>query len=202
MSSLFYIWDAAQHHPEVSIQRLEQAEYYATHSQTLGLTDQFKNWLRAVEAIVTKPELAVNFDEEIISFFSKVERYFDLPENVFAIEQGLVLKSKYLYRVLVETLRAHHLVAFDARSYIFFSRDQIFPDQQDVQRMLDAIQPVTQQQLDQFQAIPPDTSRLTIFAEQWVQNNQETLHFIEQRKKTKIIKSLDFLGGRRYMRIF
>ncbi|ENV52258.1 hypothetical protein F953_00259, partial [Acinetobacter junii CIP 107470 = MTCC 11364] len=29
MSSSFYIWDAKQHHPDVEINDLQQAEYYA-----------------------------------------------------------------------------------------------------------------------------------------------------------------------------
>jgi hypothetical protein len=30
MSSSFYVWDIKQHHPDVEINDLEQAEYYAT----------------------------------------------------------------------------------------------------------------------------------------------------------------------------
>lgn len=185
MSSLFYIWDAAQHHPDVTITTLEQAEYYATNSQVIGFTDKLKNWLLDVESIVTNPELAANFDEEIIGSFTNVKRYFSDSDNIFRIEQGLLHKSKYLYKVLVEKLRQHDLVAFDARSYIFFSRDIIFPDQQSIERMLDAVKPVTKEQLEQFQAIPENGDKLFVFAKQWLDLNKETLNFTRKIKKNQ-----------------
>ncbi|MFI8011973.1 hypothetical protein ACIF8R_17645 [Acinetobacter sp. ABJ_C4_1] len=185
MSSLFYIWDANEHHPDVKITTLEQAEYYATHAQVTGLTDKLKNWLLAVERIVGQPELAANFDEEIISSFTNVSTYFDYSENVFCIEQGLLAKSKYLYKVLVETLRQHDLVAFDARSYIFFSREKIFPDQQSIEQMLDAVKSVTKEELEQFKAIPPTREKLSIFADQWLELNKQTLNFSRQIKNNQ-----------------
>ncbi|MDO3666765.1 hypothetical protein [Acinetobacter higginsii] len=185
MSSLFYIWDATQHHPNISINTLEQAEYYATNSQAIGFTDKLKTWLLNVESIVTNPELAANFDEEIIGSFTHVNRYFDAVDNVFKIEQGLLLKSKYLYKVLVETLRQHGLVAFDARSYHFFSKEKIFPEQESMERMLDAVKPVTKEKLEQFEAIPSNEDKLVVFAKQWLKNNIETLYFIDQRKKNQ-----------------
>lgn len=187
MSSLFYIWDAKQHHPDVTIETLEQAEYYATNSQSTGFTDKLKNWLLNVESIVTNPELAANFDEEIIGSFTHVTRYFDAVDNVFKIEQGLLLKSKYLYKVLVETLRQHGLVAFDARSYHFFSQEKIFPEQESIERMLDVVRPVTKEQLEQFQAIPPNGDKLVVFAKQWLELNKVFLGFIQQRKKINLI---------------
>lgn len=185
MSSLFYIWDANEHHPDVKITTLEQAEYYATHAQVTGLTDKLKKWLLAVESIVGQPELAVNFDEEIISLFTNVKAYFDYSENVFCIEQGLLAKSKYLYKVLVETLRQHDLVAFDARSYIFFSREKIFPDQQSVEQMLDAVKPVTKEELEQFKAIPSTKEKLSIFADHWIELNKAALGFTRKRKSNQ-----------------
>ncbi|WP_288421408.1 hypothetical protein [uncultured Acinetobacter sp.] len=185
MSSLFYIWDANEHHPEVKITTLEQAEYYATHAQVTGLTDKLKNWLLAVESIVGQSELAANFDEEIISSFTNVKAYFDYSENVFCIEQGLLAKSKYLYKVLVETLRQHDLVAFDARSYIFFSHEKIFPDQQSIEQMLDAVKSVTKEELEQFKAIPPTREKLSIFADQWLELNKQTLNFSRQIKNNQ-----------------
>lgn len=184
MSSLFYIWDATQHHPNISINTLEQAEYYATNSQSTGFTDKLKNWLLSVESIVTNPELAVNFNEEIIEFFTHVNGYFDAMENVFKIEQGLLFKSKYLYKILVETLRQHGLVAFDASSYHFFSQEKIFPDQENIERMLDAVRPVTKEQLKQFQAVPPTSNQLSIFADHWLDFNIKTLKFTRQIKKS------------------
>jgi len=189
VSSLFYIWDANEHHPDVKIITLEQAEYYATHAQVTGLTDKLKNWLLAVESIVGQSELAANFDEEIISSFTNVKAYFDYSENVFCIEQGLLAKSKYLYKVLVETLRQHDLVAFDARSYIFFSREKIFPDQQSVEQMLDAVKPVTKEELEQFKAIPSSEDKLVVFAKQWLKKNMGVLNFIDQRKKNQYNES-------------
>lgn len=185
MSSLFYIWDAGQHHPDATIETLEQAEYYATNSQSTGFTDKLKNWLLNVESIVTNPELAANFDEEIIGSFTHVNRYFDAVDNVFKIEQGLLLKSKYLYKVLVETLRQHGLVAFDARSYHFFSQEKIFPEQESIERMLQAVKPVTKEQLEKFQDVPPTKEKLSIFAKQWLKLNQEYLNYMWQRKKNQ-----------------
>ncbi|EOR08745.1 hypothetical protein MMP65_13690 [Acinetobacter sp. ANC 3926] len=190
MSSLFYIWDAKQHHPEVTIDSLAQAEYYATNSQCTGFTEKFKNWLLNVENIVTNPELAANFDEEIIGSFTNVTRYLDAADNVFKIEQGLLVKSKYLYKILIETLRQHDLVAFDARSYLFFSQEQIFPDQHNIERMLDTVSPVTQEQLEQFKAIPPNEDELIIFAKQWLKSHLETLNFIDQRKINQYNESI------------
>ncbi|WP_252509308.1 hypothetical protein [Acinetobacter colistiniresistens] len=187
MSSLFYIWDAGQHHPDATIETLEQAEYYATNSQSTGFTDKLKNWLLNVESIVTNPELAANFDEEIIGSFTHVNRYFDVVDNVFKIEQGLLLKSKYLYKVLVETLRQHGLVAFDARSYHFFSQEKIFPEQESIERMLQAVKPVTKEQLEKFQAVPPTKEKLSIFAKQWLKLNQEYLNYMWQIKKISLI---------------
>lgn len=188
MSSLFYIWDANEHHPDVKITTLEQAEYYATHAQVTGLTDKLKNWLLAVESIVGQSELAANFDEEIISSFTNVKAYFDYSENVFCIEQGLLAKSKYLYKVLVETLRQHDLVAFDARSYIFFSREKIFPDQQSIEQMLDAVKSVTKDELEQFKAIPPTKEKLTIFGKHWLDINKETFRFSKRIKNNQFNK--------------
>ncbi|MGB9039561.1 MAG: hypothetical protein WCC23_13750, partial [Acinetobacter calcoaceticus] len=185
MSSLFYIWDANEHHPDVKITTLEQAEYYATHAQVKGFTDKLKKWLLAVESIVGEPELAANFDEEIISSFTNVKAYFDYSENVFCIEQGLLAKSKYLYKILVETLRQHDLVAFDARSYIFFSREKIFPDQQSIEKMLDAVKSINKEELEQFKAIPPTREKLSIFADQWLELNKQTLNFSRQIKNNQ-----------------
>lgn len=185
MSSLFYIWDAKQHHPEVTIDSLAQAEYYATNSQCTGFTEKFKNWLLNVENIVTNPELAANFDDEIIGSFTNVTRYFDAADNVFKIEQGLLVKSKYLYKILIETLRQHDLVAFDARSYLFFSQEQIFPDQHNIERMLDAVSAVTHQQLEQFKAIPPTREKLSIFADQWLDLNKDDLAFTRKMKNNQ-----------------
>ena len=182
MSSLFYIWDAKQHHPEVTIDSLAQAEYYATNSQCTGFTEKFKNWLLHVESIMTNPELSANFDEEIIGSFTNVTRYFDAADNVFKIEQGLLVKSKYLYKILIETLRQHDLVAFDARSYLFFSQKQIFPDQHNIERMLDAVSAVTQEQLEQFQSIPATREQLILFSDRWLKKNQDILHFLETQK--------------------
>lgn len=182
MSSLFYIWDATQHHPNISINTLEQAEYYATNSQAIGFTDKLKTWLLDVESIVTDPELSVNFDEEIIASFTNVKRYFDAVDNVFKIEQGLLFKSKYLYKVLVETLRQHDLVAFDARSYQFFSKEKIFPEQESIEKMLDAVKPITKKQLEQFQVIPSTREQLISFSDRWLRSNQDVLHFIETKK--------------------
>ncbi|MGK8801402.1 hypothetical protein [Acinetobacter seifertii] len=188
MSSLFYIWDANEHHPDVKITTLEQAEYYATHAQVTGLTDKLKNWLLAVESIVGQSELAANFDEEIISSFTNVKAYFDYSENVFCIEQGLLAKSKYLYKVLVETLRQHDLVAFDARSYIFFSREKIFPDQQSIEQMLDAVKPVTKEELEQFKALPDTTEKLLKLTKMWLQTNHRHSKFILTFKKNQYIQ--------------
>lgn len=185
MSSLFYIWDAGQHHPDVTIETLEQAEYYATNSQSTGFTEKLKNWLLNVESIATNPELAANFDEEIIGSFTHVDRYFDAVDNVFKIEQGLLLKSKYLYKVLVETLRQHGLVAFDARSYHFFSQEKIFPEQESIERMLDAVRPVSKEQLEQFKAVPPTREQLILFSDRWLKNNQDILHFFETKKNNQ-----------------
>ena len=63
MAASFYVWDAVQHNPQTTISTLEQAEYFATHPQDLGLTENLKNWLLDVEQIVTNPELSENFDE-------------------------------------------------------------------------------------------------------------------------------------------
>ena len=181
MSALFYIWDVTQHHPNTIITTLEQAEFFATHPQDLGFTQNLKDWLIDVEKIVNNPELAENFDEEIIQFFSNVKGYFNFSSNVFVIEY-LQEKSKYLYKILVETLRKHNLVAFDAKHYVFFSRDVIFPDQKGIEQMLDAVQAVTKEQLLQFKAVPTTSEKLSIFAKDWIVNNSEELHFIETKK--------------------
>ncbi len=185
MSSLFYIWDAGQHHPDATIETLEQAEYYATNSQSTGFTDKLKNWLLDVESIVTNPELTENFDEEIIKTFSNVKGYFNFSKNIFSIDNGLLAGSKYLYKVLIETLRQHDLVAFDSGSYIFFSRNKIFPDQQNIERMLDAVKPITKEELEQFKAVPQTQEKLSIFADEWLEKNRATLHFYKAQKKNQ-----------------
>ncbi|RLL47334.1 MULTISPECIES: hypothetical protein [Acinetobacter] len=184
MAALFYVWDAAQHNSNTTITTLEQAEYFATHPQDLGFTENLKNWLLDVERIVTSPELAENFDEEIIEFFSNVEGFFNFSTDVFVIEY-LQEKSKYLYKILVETLRRHNLVAFDSKHYIFFSKDVIFPDQKSIEKMLDAVQAVTKEQLLQFKVVPSTSEKLSIFADQWLELNQVSLSFIKQRKKNQ-----------------
>lgn len=189
MSALFYVWDAEQHHFQTTISTLEQAEYFATNPQDLGFTENLKNWLIEVESIVTNPELAENFDEEIIQFFSNVKGFFNFSTNVFVIEY-LQEKSKYLYKILVETLRKHNLVAFDAKHYVFFSRDVIFPDQKSIEQMLNAVQAVTKEQLLQFKAIPQTQEKLSIFADQWLDLNKESLNFIKQRKKNQFNETI------------
>lgn len=146
--------------------------------------ENLKNWLLDVEQIVTNPELSENFDEEIIHFFTNVKGYFNFSSNVFVIEY-LQEKSKYLYKILVKTLRKHNLVAFDAKHYVFFSRDIIFPDQKNIEQMLDAVQVVTKEQLLQFKSIPPNGDKLVIFADQWLELNKEKIFFIKQRKKNQ-----------------
>ena len=170
MSALFYVWDPKQHNPQTTISTLEQAEYFAINSQEIGFSENLKNWLLDVEQIVTKPELAENFDEEIIQFFSNVKGFFNFSTNVFVIEY-LQEKSKYLYKILVETLRKHNLVAFDAKHYVFFSRDVIFPDQKSIEQMLNAVQAVTKEQLLQFKAVPSNSDKLSRFAYQWLESN-------------------------------
>lgn len=181
MAALFYVWDAKQHNPNTTITTLEQAEYLATNPQDLGFTQNLKDWMIDVEKIVTNPELAENFDEEVIQFFSNVKGYFNFSSNVFVIEY-LQEKSKYLYKILVETLRKHDLVAFDAKHYVFFSRDVIFPDQKDIEQMLDAVQAVTKEQLLQFKTIPENHEKLTNFAHNWLQSNKDNLHFYKSKK--------------------
>ena len=188
MSALFYIWDVTQHHPNTIITTLEQAEFFATHPQDLGFTQNLKDWLIDVEKIVNNPELAENFDEEIIQFFSNIQGYFNFSSNVFVIEY-LQEKSKYLYKILVETLRKHNLVAFDAKHYVFFSRDVIFPDQKGIEQMLNTVQAVTKEQLLQFKTVPTTSEKLSIFAYQWLDSNQESLNFIKQRKKNQFNKT-------------
>lgn len=181
MAALFYIWDATQHHPQKTISTLEQAEFFATNPQGLGFTENLKSWLLDVEQIVTSPVLAENFDEEIIQFFTKVQGFFNFSSNVFVIEH-LQEKSKYLYKILVETLRKHKLVAFDAKHYVFFSQDVIFPDQESIEEMLGAVQAVTKEQLLQFKAVPASNDKLIVFSEEWLKANQDTLHFIKIKK--------------------
>ncbi len=184
MAASFYVWDAVQHNPQTTISTLEQAEYFATHPQDLGFTENLKNWLLDVEQIVTNPELAENFDEEIIQFFTNAKGYFNFSSNVFVIEY-LQEKSKYLYKILVETLRKHNLVAFDAKHYVFFSRDIIFPDQKNIEQMLDAVPALTREQLLQFKAVPPTREKLSIFAVQWLDLNKNTLNFMRNIKKNQ-----------------
>lgn len=184
MAALFYIWDATQHHPQKTISTLEQAEFFATNPQGLGFTENLKSWLLDVEQIVTSPVLAENFDEEIIQFFTKVQGFFNFSSNVFVIEH-LQEKSKYLYKILVETLRKHKLVAFDAKHYVFFSQDVIFPDQESIEEMLGAIQAVTKEQLLQFKAIPQTKEKLSLFTDQWLNINKPILKFSRQIKRNQ-----------------
>ena len=189
MSALFYVWDPKQHNPQTTISTLEQAEYFAINSQEIGFSENLKNWLLDVEQIVTKPELAENFDEEIIQFFSNVKGFFNFSTNVFVIEY-IQEKSKYLYKILVDTLRKYNLVAFDAKHYVFFSRDVIFPDQKSIEQMLSSVEAVSREQLLQFKAIPQTQEKLSIFADQWLDLNKESLNFIKQRKKNQFNETI------------
>ena len=89
---------------------------------------------------------------------------------------------------MVETLRKHNLVAFDAKHYVFFSRDIIFPDQKNIEQMLDAVPALTREQLLQFKAVPPTREKLSIFAVQWLDLNNNTLNFMRNIKKINIVK--------------
>jgi hypothetical protein len=182
MSALFYVWDAEQHHPQTTTSTLEQAEHFATNPQDLGFTEKLKNWLIEIESIVTNPELVENFDEEIIQFFTSVKGFFNFSTNVFVIEY-LQEKSKYLYKILVETLRKHNLVAFDAKYYVFFSRDVIFPDQKSIEQMLDAVQTVTKEKLLKFESVPANNDKLIVFAKEWIENHRNDVHFFHTKKK-------------------
>ena len=105
MSSLFYIWDAKQHHPDVEINDLEQAEYYATHPQYTGYSENLAQCLRAIIKIVTDPELSENFDQDIIDFFDNAEGYIvPTQENVVDIDRYFFEKIQYLYKIVVEAI--------------------------------------------------------------------------------------------------
>ena len=183
MSSLFYIWDAKQHHPDVEINDLEQAEYYATHPQNKGYSDNLEQCLRAIIKIVTDPELSENFDQDIIDFFDNAEGYIvPTQENVLDIDRYFFEKSQYLYKVVVEAIIKYDVVGFDAGAYIFFSKDKIFPKQNSIQRWLSTVQPITKDQLSQFKVLPASQDKLVQFYHQWLKENENILGFWDKEK--------------------
>jgi hypothetical protein len=186
MPPLFYIWDAKQHHPDVQINDLEQAEYYATHPQNIGYSDNLEQCLRAIIKIVTDPELSENFDQDIIDFFDNAEGYIvPTQENVLDIDRYFFEKSQYLYKIVVEAIIKYDVVGFDAGAYIFFSKDNIFPKQTSIQRWLDTVQPITKDQLSQFKALPANKKKLADFYRAWLMQYREKIKFTEETKKNQ-----------------
>lgn len=186
MSSLFYIWDAKQQHPDDQINDLEQAEYYATHPQDIGYSDNLEQCLRAIIKIVTDPELSENFDQDIIDFFDNAEGYIvPTQENVLDIDRYFFEKSQYLYKIVVEAIIKYDVVGFDAGAYIFFSKDNIFPKQTSIQRWLSTVQPITKDQLSQFKALPANRDKLVQFYHQWLKENENILGFFDKEKKNQ-----------------
>ena len=105
MSSSFYVWDVKQHHPDVEINDLEQAEYYATHPQNKGYSDNLEQCLRAIIKIVTDPELSENFDQDIIDFFDNAEGYIvPTQENVLDIDRYFFEKVNIYIKLLLKRL--------------------------------------------------------------------------------------------------
>ena len=193
MSSLFYIWDAKQHHPDVEINDLEQAEYYATHPQYTGYSENLAQCLRAIIKIVTDPELSENFDQDIIDFFDNAEGYIvPTQENVLDIDRYFFEKSQYLYKIVVEAIMKYDVVGFDAGAYIFFSKDKIFPKQTSIQRWLDTVQPITKDQLSQFKALPANKNKLVDFSDKWLVQHENILGFFEIEKKNQYNNKFGF----------
>lgn len=171
MSAPFYIWDAKQHHPDVEINDLQQAEYYAITPQDIGFTERFKQWLIEVASIVNNPELSDNFNEKIIEFWGNAQHLSNYTYNVLVVDADMMDDSRYLYKILVETLRKHDLVAYDARYLVFFSHDHIFPNQQQIEHMLQDIKPITYAQLEQFKVLPLNKQQLSSVIEKWLCEN-------------------------------
>ena len=186
MSSSFYVWDAKQHHPDVEINDLEQAEYYATHPQNIGYSENLEQCLRAIIKIVTDPELSENFDQDIIDFFDNAEGYIvPTQENVLDIDRYFFEKSQYLYKIVVEAIIKYDVVGFDAGAYIFFSKDKIFPKQTSIQRWLSTVQPITKDQLSQFKVLPANKKKLADFYRAWLMQYGEKIKFMEKEKKNQ-----------------
>ncbi|QNX86329.1 hypothetical protein [Acinetobacter seifertii] len=184
MSSLFYIWDANEHHPDVKITTLEQAEYYATHPKYTGYSKNLQQCLRSIIHTVTDPELVENFDQDIIDFFDNAEGYIvPTQQNVLDIDRYFFEKSPYLYKIVVEAIIKYDVVGFDAGAYIFFSKDNIFPKQTDIRHWLRTIQPITKDQLNQFRILPANQDKLVQFFHQWLNRNEKKLGFSEREKK-------------------
>ncbi|WP_343569339.1 hypothetical protein [Acinetobacter sp.] len=186
MSSLFYIWDANEHHPDVQINNLEQAEYYATHPKNTGYSKNLEQCLRSIIHTVTDPELVENFDQDIIDFFDNAEGYIvPTQQNVLDIDRYFFEKSPYLYKIVVEAIIKYDVVGFDAGAYIFFSKDNIFPEQTDIKHWLHTIQLITKDQLNQFKILPANQDKLVQFFHQWLKRNEKKLGFSEKEKKNQ-----------------
>lgn len=182
MSGILYIWDPEQQHPNLTIESIKLAEYYALNTQyNIERSQKFKDWLKYLVSIVIQPNLAENFTEDIISYFSQVEFYQQQQSTVLQIDH-LHLESPYFYKILVESLRQYDLVAFDDRAYIFYSKAKIFPNQTQVEQYFASIQPVTAEALAKFKAIPPTQDKLSIFAHKWA-GRQKHLNFQQQDLK-------------------
>ena len=189
MSSSFYIWDARQHHPDIEINDLQQAEFYAITPQDIGFTERFKQWLIEVASIVNNPELSDNFNEKIIEFWGNAQHLSNYTYNVLSVDADMIDDSRYLYKILVETLRKYDLVAYDARHLIFFSHDHIFPNQQQIEHMLQDIKPITYAQLEQFKVLPLNADQLYEVVNKWLCKNALPIPFVKE-DRFKIIRRL------------
>ncbi len=182
MSSSFYIWDAKQHHPDVEINDLQQAEYYAITPQDIGFTERFKQWLIEVASIVNNPELSDNFNDKIIEFWGNAQHLSNYTYNVLVVDADMMDDSRYLYKILVETLRKYDLVAYDARHLIFFSHDHIFPNQQQIEHMLRDIKPITYAQLEQFKVLPLNKQQLSSLVRKWLSESALPIPFAKREE--------------------
>lgn len=189
MSSSFYIWDAKQHHPDVEINDLQQAEYYAITPQDIGFTEKFKQWLIEVASIVNNPELSDNFNEKIIEFWGNAQHLSNYTYNILVVDADMMDDSRYLYKILIETLRKHDLVAYEARHLVFFSHDHIFPNQQQIEHMLQDIKPITYAQLEQFKVLPLNADQLYEVVNKWLCKNALPIPFVKE-DRFKIIRRL------------
>ncbi|WP_416702810.1 hypothetical protein [Acinetobacter junii] len=94
--------------------------------------------------------------------------------------------SRYLYKILVETLRKHDLVAYDARHLVFFSHDHIFPNQQQIEHMLQDIKPITYAQLEQFKVLPLNADQLYEVVSKWLCKNALPIPFVKEDRFKRI----------------
>lgn len=134
MSSPFYVWDPVQHAGFPA--SLTQAEYSAIHAPRESATSAAViAWIEAVKAFVLSDDNKPYMSGHVIHAVNEL-----YPHTVLEIEVMHIEGGDYFYKFLMESIRSHHLAAYDSYRGIFICNEYLLPEQAG-QQFADVVHP-------------------------------------------------------------